>query len=235
MVAPLTSTRHTHAILFDLDGVLIPTENIKGQVHAQTVASFGGSVSPSLYVDLIGRAHEDVRRLFITASAIEIDPQAYTSKFRQIYHALLETDISFSPGAGELLLALSRQGYPLALVSSSSAATISLILEKLGLTGFFDAVVTADDVSHKKPAPDAYLLALERLSIPPARAVVFEDSGVGIQAASAAGATVIAVRHLVNHRQDFSPAFTVLDSLADTPSILALIETIFSRPAPALA
>jgi HAD superfamily hydrolase (TIGR01509 family) len=226
------ATRRNQAVLFDLDGVIIPTENIKGQVHAQTVASFGGNASPSLYVDYIGRSHEDVRRAYITASGIEIDPEAYTTTFRQIYHALLESDLAFSPGARELLGALARQGYRLALVSSSSLSSISLILNKLGLTAFFDTVVTADDVSRKKPAPDAYLAALDRLSLSSAQAIVFEDSQVGIQAALAAGLTVIAVRHASNHKQDFSLAFTLLDSLADTPSILRLIETLFSRPAP---
>jgi HAD superfamily hydrolase (TIGR01509 family) len=226
------ATRRNQAVLFDLDGVIIPTENIKGQVHAQTVASFGGNASPSLYVDYIGRSHEDVRRAYITASGIEIDPEAYTRTFRQIYHALLESDLAFSPGVQELLGALARQGYRLALVSSSSLSSISLILNKLGLTAFFDTVVTADDVSRKKPAPDAYLAALDRLSLSSAQAIVFEDSQVGIQAALAANLTVIAVRHASNHKQDFSLAFTLLDSLADTPSILRLIETLFSRPAP---
>jgi len=226
------ATRRNQAILFDLDGVIIPTENIKGQVHAQTVASFGGSVSPSLYVDYIGRSHEEVRRAFITAAGIQIDPDAYTKTFRQIYHALLESELVFAPGAGELLDTLARRGYRLALVSSSSASSITLILAKLGIVGIFDAVITADDVSRKKPAPDAYLAALEQLSISPAQAIVFEDSQVGVAAAIAAGVTVIAVRHSSNHRQDFSPARTILDSLADTPSILTLIEGIFSRQSP---
>ena len=228
-------TTRNQAVFFDLDGVLIPTEAIKGQVHAQTVASFGGSVSPSLYVDYIGRSHEDVRRAFITASGMEIDPEAYTRTFRQIYHALLEADLDFSPGASELLEALARQGYRLALVSSSSASSISLILEKLGIPRTFDAVITADDVSRKKPAPDAYLAALKRLSISPAQAIVFEDLQVGIEAAAAAGITVVAVRHSYNHKQDFSRTTMVLDSLADTPSILELIATLFSRMTPDIA
>jgi len=226
------ATRRNQAILFDLDGVVIPTENIKGQVHAQTVASFGGSVSPSLYVDYIGRSHEEVRRAFISASGMHIDPDAYTRTFRQIYHALLEADLGFSPGAGELLDSLTRRGYRLALVSSSSASSVTLILQKLGISALFDIIITADDVSKKKPAPDAYLAALERLSISPAQAIVFEDSQVGVAAAIAAGVTVIAVRHSSNHRQDFSPACTILDSLADTPSILSLIEGIFSSQSP---
>jgi len=225
------ATRRNQAILFDLDGVIIPTENIKGQVHAQTVASFGGSVSPSLYVDYIGRSHEEVRRAFITAAGMQIDPDAYTRTFRQIYHALLEADLGFSPGAGELLDTLARRGYRLALVSSSSASSVTLILQKLGISALFDIIITADDVSKKKPAPDAYLAALERLSISPAQAIVFEDSQVGVQAAVAAGVSVIAVRHSLNYKQDFSPAYTILDSLTDTPSILKLIETIFSRTA----
>jgi HAD superfamily hydrolase (TIGR01509 family) len=228
-------TRRNQAVFFDLDGVIIPTEAIKGQVHAQTVASFGGSASPSLYIDYIGQSHEDVRRAFITASGMEIDPQAYTRTFRQIYHARLEADLVFSPGAGELLEALARQGYRLALVSSSSASSISLILEKLGITGTFDTVITADDVSRKKPAPDAYLAALKQLSITSAQAVVFEDSQVGIDAAASAGIIVVAVRHSYNHKQDFSRTFTVLDSLADTPSILELIATIFSQMTPDIA
>ncbi len=229
------ATKRNQAVLFDLDGVIIPTENIKGQVHAQTVASFGGSVSPSLYVDYIGRSHEEVRRAFITAAGVQIDPDAYTRTFRQIYHALLEADLGFSPGAGELLDTLARRGYRLALVSSSSVSSITLILAKLGIVGIFDAVITADDVFRKKPAPDAYLAALKQLSISPAQAIVFENSQVGAQAAVAAGVIVIAVRHSFNHKQDFSLAYTILDSLTDTPSILKLIETIFSRKAPDFA
>jgi HAD superfamily hydrolase (TIGR01509 family) len=97
------------------------------------------------------------------------------------------------PGAAALLSALRAAGVPLGMVSNSRRGFVELGLQKAGLDGAFDVIVTAEDVARPKPAPDAYLAAAEALGAEPAACVVLEDSPTGLTAARAAGARTIGV------------------------------------------
>ncbi|MBI3698538.1 MAG: HAD-IA family hydrolase, partial [Acidobacteria bacterium] len=96
----------------------------------------------------------------------------------------------------------------------------------------FRVRVSADDVRRPKPAPDAYLIALDRLRIGPTAAVAFEDSASGLEAAGAAGLPVLALRHSFNLEQDLSRAVAQFDSLCDSSTIVETIESLLI-PAPA--
>lgn len=97
------------------------------------------------------------------------------------------------PGVQPWLRALRAAGIPCAVGSSTPRLNIDCLIDTLGLRECFQAIVSAEDVSHGKPHPEVFLRAAERLDTPPARCVVFEDAHVGIAAGLAAGMTVIAV------------------------------------------
>ena len=89
--------------------------------------------------------------------------------------------------------ALHTAGWRQAIGSSAPLANVTLLLDVLGLTGLLDAIVTGDDITRGKPDPQGFLLAFQRLGVPPARGFVLEDAVAGVQAGKAAGAQVIAV------------------------------------------
>jgi HAD superfamily hydrolase (TIGR01509 family) len=126
------------------------------------------------------------------------------------------------PGAAEAIDALHAAGYPLAVTSSGIREYIALVLDRLGIADRFSVLVTGADVTHGKPHPEPYLVTAERLGVPPADCVVFEDATVGVLAAKAAGMRCIAVPNLdATQPQDLSAADLILPSLtAFTPALL---------------
>jgi HAD superfamily hydrolase (TIGR01509 family) len=126
--------------------------------------------------------------------------------------------VPLRPGVARLLAEARAEGLRLALVTSASRATLKPILRhSLGadLVQQFDVLVCGEDVSHKKPAPDLYLLALARLDLSPRQCVAIEDSEMGLAAATAAGvATVVTTNDNTVH-EDFAHAHLVVDTLGE--------------------
>ncbi len=117
-----------------------------------------------------------------------------TNRKEALYRALVsEGDIAPLPGVEEWLQRLQEAGIPCAVASSTHRANIDAVLHRIGLEQAFLEIVSAEDVVHGKPNPEVFIKAAERLAVIPARAVVFEDAHVGIEAAHAAGMKVVAV------------------------------------------
>jgi HAD superfamily hydrolase (TIGR01509 family) len=190
------------------------------------VHKLGGNVPPSFYQFHMGNSHAVVRAAFMAEAGLNCDPNEYTRIYHETYRHLLETSLVVTPGAHALLQQLTDRGFALAVVSSSRAWMMNQVLDQTKLAGFFHGCVSAEDVTRPKPAPDAYLLALERLGIGSAAAVAVEDSAPGVEAALSAGVTVLAVRHAFNHTHDFSKAAAVFESLDDTAEILSVIDSL---------
>lgn len=188
-------TMKKRAILFDFDGVLFPTEKFRAQAHVATVYRFGGKVQPDFYalIQGVGKPYEEVRRMFIQASGIQVVQERYTEVFQEIL-AHLYREIQPIPGILKILGRLRKNGHTLAVVSSSNAQEVYPLLEMARMQKWFAAVVTGDRVLRKKPAPDLYLLALQELGVSAKDAIAVEDSESGLQSASEAGIQTIAFR-----------------------------------------
>jgi HAD superfamily hydrolase (TIGR01509 family) len=118
----------------------------------------------------------------------------YSGRYREIIIRQYREKSAPLPGAVELVTALRRAGIPIAVCSSSIRPWVDACLEKIGLAGQFNVIVTGGDIDKGKPAPDIYLLTAERLGIKPARCLAIEDAPAGILSAKAAGMTCWAVR-----------------------------------------
>ena len=227
--SPDPSVAGRPAVIFDLDGVLVITEALKAQAHEETVQFFGGRVERGFYGLVMGGSHESVRAAFIKEAALAIEPRDYSERYGQIYEHLLGSDLAVSPGVNELLKDLKQRGYALAVVTSSQQWMVDRIFAGTNISQFFDVVVSADDVARHKPAPDPYLAALERLGTPADSALVFEDSGVGVAAAAAAGIPVIGLRHEFNAEHDFRPVDRMIQSFQDTGQVVRLIDEMLAE------
>jgi beta-phosphoglucomutase-like phosphatase (HAD superfamily) len=181
------------ALLFDLDGTLIDTESIALETGIAAFAAAGHPVDESFMHRLVGR-DEPTAASIIRAAIPGADLDTINRSWRAAFAAGVDRGLTLKPGAAELL-ALARQ--PLAIVTSTGRAGAHRKLGIAGIAGSFAHVVTLDDVTAPKPAPDPYLLAASLFGFAPGRCLVFEDSEAGAEAAHRAGCVVVQVPDVV--------------------------------------
>jgi HAD superfamily hydrolase (TIGR01509 family) len=184
------------AVIFDMDGLLLDSEPLYRVTWKAAGSSLGFPIDDVLYERFVGRGNHEAERILIEHFG-ETFPleEFHTFWSRDFHERLAASPLARKAGAMELLSVLDERGIPKGLATSSPRV---LALGCLGdLASHFAALAFGDEVSHSKPAPDLFLLAAERLDIPPADCLVLEDSEAGVRAARAAGMDVIMVPDLV--------------------------------------
>lgn len=202
------------AVVFDLDGILVETEEYWDRARREFVAAFGGHWTSDDQHAVMGdnsrQWAEYIQKRFSVPRAIDEIEAGVIDRMLAQYRERMPV----LPGA----IAAVRELAPLALLgvaSSSPLRLIHFVLDELGIRDYFKAAVSSDEVEAGKPAPDVYLLACSRLNVPPNLAVAFEDSSNGILSAHAAGLHVIAIpnRHYAPSPDSLKVADLVLPSL----------------------
>ena len=203
------------ALIFDMDGVLVDTEPlflkaINNLLIQEQAAPVTGEENQTL---LIGTTVEETWRRLKETRKLAEPLQSYLEKYEQVVLEVLQAELTPRPGVRRLIDACSQRNLPKAVASSSLHSWVDLKLETLGFQDSFDVVLGGDDVARGKPEPDIYLLAAERLNIPPEQCIAIEDSPVGIAAAVSAGIYTIAVLTDFTRGMDLSQAQQVLETL----------------------
>lgn len=218
------------AVLFDMDGTLVDTEQLWWAAVDEVAAQLGYTLTEADQPDVLGRPVEHTATLL--GRAVGAPVGAVAAELHRKFAARVRADVVPRPGAVELLVALRCAGVPTALVTASPrhvADTVVKALESLG-AGRFTTTVTADDTLRTKPAPDPYLAACQALGVAPAACVAVEDTPTGVASAEAAGCHVLAVPSVA----PIGPAArrTVLASLKEaSPGLLsALVRAGVSGP-----
>jgi HAD superfamily hydrolase (TIGR01509 family) len=207
------------SIVFDFDGVLVDSEPYWEKADARLVEAEGKALDPEAKKAVIGLKQEVSIRMILAMHGIGGDPGVFMRRRERMMEDYYRNDIPLHPGARETLAALERRGLLLAVASSTPKRLVELSLNHHGIRGHFRHVVSAEEVVHGKPAPDVFLLALDRLGVPPAEAVVVEDSMPGILGAKAAGATAVWMRN--DHQPEAGPhADGTIGSLSELPSFV---------------
>lgn len=210
------------AVIFDNDGLTLDTEHTWTRAEAALYARYGTEFTLDHKREMLGtsgaksgRAME--RHLDQPGRGVELH-----AELRELVHAELDgTGVEPMPGALELIAALRERGVPIGLATNSGREFATRALRAAGVYDRFDAIVSAEDVEHPKPAPDVYLEAAARLGADPAGCVALEDSETGVAAARAAGMTVVGVPSFPGIALD--AAHLVVPSLAD-PRVWTLLE-----------
>ncbi len=198
-------------MIFDLDGVIIDSEELQHRAYNQVLQPFGIQVDAAVYGRewiAAGRGPEyAVREL-----GLPLTPSELRRRKDPVYHALMRSEITLVPGAAAAIARLAG-AFPLAVATNSNAADTGFVLERFGLGALFTTVVTREHYADAKPAPDAFATAAGRLALPPARCVVIEDAAKGVRAAAAAGCPCIAFPHDYTADNDVGTAQAVIRSL----------------------
>ena len=202
------------AFVFDPDGTLVETEELKARSYARAAAELCPDLNEGevieAFKDLVGLSRQEVavglmRRFRLEGAArtrmmefgVDTAWQAYVQIRLSIYETLVadpELVLAQSyPHNIALLCDVRREGYPTALATQSHREQARRVLDILGLADEFDVVVTRDDVEHGKPDPEMHLLAARELGVRPEECLAIEDSPAGVKAALAAGTEIVAV------------------------------------------
>ena len=209
-------------VAFDLDGLLVNTEELYQDVGSELLRRRGRTFEPDLLDRMMGRPQQVSLQIMIEWHGLTDTIEALARETGEIFFSLLDTRLEPMPGAVDLVESLARHGLPRGVATSSGPEFAHDVLSRVGLRDRFGFVLTSADVVHGKPHPEIYALAAARLGVVPAEMLVLEDSENGCRAAVAAGAVVVAVPGAHSRRHDFTGARFVAESLAD-PRIAALL------------
>jgi HAD superfamily hydrolase (TIGR01509 family) len=211
------------AVVFDLDGLLLDSEQLWDEVREELARERGGRWSERAQADMMGMSSPEWSRYMHDVVGLSESPDEIAEEVVRRMEARYRERLPLIPGARDAVERLAAR-WPLGLASSSNRPLIDLALETGGLAPFFAATVSSEEVARGKPAPDVFLEAVRRLEVDPAHAAAIEDSRNGIRSAHAAGLCVVAIpnAHFPPDADSLALADVVLDSLADlTPESVA--------------
>jgi HAD superfamily hydrolase (TIGR01509 family) len=205
------------AVLFDMDGTLVETEEYWGEALFALARRLGGELSPEARRATVGTSmrasmHTVYRDLGIVRSESQL--QTDGRWVEDTTGQMLADEVTWRPGAADLLLSVRDAGLATALVTTTPRRLADIVLAAIRAdlgADPFDITLCGDEVPARKPDPAPYLMAMDALGVQPEECVVVEDSAVGISAGLAAGAAVLGVPTV--QRIDPAPALTVMDGL----------------------
>jgi HAD superfamily hydrolase (TIGR01509 family) len=210
-------------VIFDLDGVLLDSEQVWNEAKEQLVRERGGHWSEGAPRDMMGMSSPEWSRYLRDELGVPLEPDEISADVVRRLEGIYRDELPLLGGAREAVERLAER-WPLGLASSSNRDIIDLFLELSGLRDRFAVTLSSEEVARGKPAPDVYLEAVRRLGADPARTVAIEDSENGIRAANAAGMRVLALPnpHYPPEEEALAQADEVLGSLDElTPERVA--------------
>ncbi len=189
--------RRVHAVVFDMDGLLVDSETLFRDAMMEAAASFDRELPLSVFLRMVGLPGAESRHVAVAHFGPEFPIDSFNDavwRYAEARHAL---GVALKPGVVELLDHLDAAGLPRAVATSSSHAAVELQLGRNGLLARFDAIVAAGDYARGKPNPDPFLTAAKRLGVDPVHCLALEDSHNGVRAAHAAGMMTVMVPDLL--------------------------------------
>jgi HAD superfamily hydrolase (TIGR01509 family) len=180
------------AVVFDLDGVIVDSEQVWDEVREAYVRETGGTYTDESARDMMGMSSPEWSRYMADSLRVPGTPEEINAAIVERMLERYGEEPPLIPGAVEAVRRIAAW-VPLAIASSSNRELIDVVLRVSGLSGDFAATVSSEEVPRGKPSPDVYLEAAHRLGADPARCGAVEDSHNGIRSAKAAGMRVVAV------------------------------------------
>jgi HAD superfamily hydrolase (TIGR01509 family) len=186
-----------HAILFDMDGLLLDTEKVCFDNFVEARRHFSLSDSPDVFLRCVGLRRPECDRVIQESLPGHVEFQDFNDIWRAKISATLRREIPLKAGALQLFQILASKGYLMGVATSTETEVARSHLEKTGLLPYLGGVVGGDQVQEGKPNPEVYHKIAKHLGVSAADCIAFEDSETGTRAAMASGAKTIQIPDLI--------------------------------------
>jgi HAD superfamily hydrolase (TIGR01509 family) len=204
-------------VLFDMDGVLVDSEQFICKAAIMMFRELGYDVSPQDFLLFVGMGENRYIGGVAEKHKILIDIEQAKTRTYELYETIVKGKLYSLPGASEFILKCSNKGLKLALATSADPVKMKVNLREIGLSeDTFQAIITGHDVTRKKPFPDIYIKAAESIGLKPGSCLVVEDAVSGIKAGKAAGCRCLGVTTSFD-AEALKEADWVCDSLLNVP------------------
>jgi HAD superfamily hydrolase (TIGR01509 family) len=212
------------AVIFDLDGVLADSEPWWNQIDKKLLGEYGVAYRGEYHREVLGVSYRLAVEFYKKAFGLSAPTEELMHRRGEIAAEFFANHVGLFPSTRRTLEKLRQMNLRLAVATSSVSASARPFLDRHELTGFFDVIVTGDEIERGKPAPDIYLRAAEKLGVPANACLVIEDALSGIAAGKAAGMRVAAIpdRRFVDSRDYEEQANYVLDNLSEIPALVRI-------------
>lgn len=214
---PHPDSLQPRAVLWDLDGTLVNTAPIHWRAWKEILAAEGKALTWEAFLPSFGQRNDTALRAWLGHDLSVETIQRISSQKEDLFRTMLRTTpLEMLPGARDWLERLRLAGWRQALATMTWRENLEAMFAAQDFSDCFDAIVTAEDVHQGKPDPEVFLLAAQRLAVPPSRCIVVEDAPAGIEAARRAGMRVIGAG---------APALLKADRVV--PRLSDLTDTVF--------
>lgn len=182
------------AFIFDMDGTLVDNMSFHTDAWIEYLTELGTNPDPLTFMELTaGKINTEIFRMFLGADLTDEQIAFHSAEKEDRYRRLYLPHMRPMPGLVEFLQQARAAGMRLGVATAANWENVEFVLQGIGLREAFDTIVTADDITRGKPDPEIFLIAAQRLGVPQARCLVFEDSLMGIEAARRAGMASVAL------------------------------------------
>lgn len=210
-----------NAVLFDFDGVVVDSEPVHYKTFTEFVRPLGIEVSEERwYLEFAGTGSKNIFTVLLREAGItdEKTIDDYVEKRKKVYGELVKKGkVKANPGIKEFLELLKEKKIKTAVVSGGHSENIRIALSVLGLESYFGSIIGSGDYERRKPYPDAFLKAAEKLGVKPDECLVLEDSVSGFNAAKNAGMKIIIFESPAVENIDKKEAEAVIKDFNDFP------------------
>ena len=207
---------HVMGVLWDMDGVLVDTGDFHFQAWSELLPEYGIEFSYQLHQETFGRNNASILSLLLGEKLTPELRSEISDRKEERFRAAVRGHAQPLPGVQAWLARLREGGARQGIASSAPVANIDTLIGELGLRGYFDAIVSGEEMPGK-PDPTLSLDVARRLDVPPASCIVVEDAVAGVEAAKRAGMKCIAVT-TTNEAEALSAADVVVDRLDALPA-----------------
>ncbi|MFO0977226.1 MAG: HAD family phosphatase [Planctomycetaceae bacterium] len=211
----MTQSPRIQAVVFDLDGLMLNTEDIFELAGQQLMARRGMEMTDELRRGMLGRRPIEAFTVFREMTGLPDTIEELMMETKTLFEAIAVHHLGPMPGLISLLQLIDSKQLPRAVATSSPRAYMETLLGRMQLLSGFRFTLTAEDVTHGKPNPEIYLKAAEKLGVDPGNMLVLEDSETGTRAAAEAGAFVVSVPNRHTDWGDFTRSNMCVGSLED--------------------
>jgi beta-phosphoglucomutase family hydrolase len=202
------------AVIFDMDGTLVDSTKSDFLAWQRLFLNYNKTLTFQEYLPMLGIKSAEIVRQYLPVKNDEETQIALTQKLVFFHEIISANGIYPVPYADVFLKKIKEDHIPVALATSSRRAKMEMVMEKLNLLIYFDAVVTGGDVKNGKPAPDIFIKTAEKLGVSPRDCIVFEDASNGVKAAKNAFMKCVALSS-TQPRESLKEADLIIDTFKD--------------------